>query len=406
MKKIKIGVAGLGGRGTGLLKECVLPREDVEVAGLCEIYDDRLKRAADMTTQSGRPAPMLTDDYRDLLALPEIDAIIVASGWGPHIDIACAAMRAGKYSAVEVGGAYSIDDCWRLVRTHEETGAHCMLLENCCYGRNELMALNMARLGVFGEIVHCQGGYRHDLRSSLVHGRNYGHYRHWEYLLRNCENYPTHELGPIAQLLGINRGNRMLKLNSVASKAVGLRAYAKDEYGPDHDLANTDFAQGDIVTTIIKCAGGQTITLTLDTSLPRPYSRNYSIHGTKAVFNEDNLSLFLDKKDNELDYEWHKRWGNFANYRDEYEHPIWRKYLTENVRGGHEGIDWLVLSDFYASVKNGTPTPIDAYDMAAWMSITCLSEDSVAMGGAPVAIPDFTNGKWIGREQIGVRTID
>ena len=395
MGKISIGIIGLGGRGSGLMRDCVLPRANVDVIAICEPYGDRRESACKTVIDSGRPAPFATGDYKELLAFPGLDAVMVTSGWGPHIEIACAAMRAGLYVAVEVGGAYSIDDCWRLVRTHEETGAPCMLLENCCYGRNELMVMNMARQGVFGELVHCQGGYRHDLRESLAYGRENRHYRFWEYLRRNCENYPTHELGPLAQLLEINRGNRMLALNSVSSKAAGLRAYARDKFGPGHDAAGFNYAQGDVVTTIIKCARGETVTLTLDTTLPRPYSRGYQVHGTKGLFMEDNMSIFLDKKDNEYDYTWHKKWGNAEEYRDEYEHPIWKKYLKEGVQGGHDGMDWLVLSAFFDAVGEKKPVPIDVYDMASWMSISCLSEESVAMGGAPVAIPDFTNGRWI-----------
>ena len=340
--------------------------------------------------------PLPTADYRETLAIPELDAVVVTTGWEPHIEIACASMRAGKYTAVEVGGAYSIDDCWRLVRTHEETGAHCMLMENCCYGREELMVQNMARQGLFGEIVHCRGGYQHDLREDLAHGRkNQRYYRIENYLSRNCENYPTHELGPLAQLLEINRGNRMLTLNSVASKAAGLRAYIREE--PGHGMADAAFAQGDIITTIIKCARGETIVLTLDTTLPRAYSRDYEVHGTKGMYMEDNRSIFLDKKDNMYDMDWQSRWGCSDEYRDEYEHPIWRKYLEEGMQGGHNGIDWLVFSDFFDAVREQKPVPIDVYDMAAWMSISCLSEDSIAMNGAPVPIPDFTNGRWIKR---------
>ena len=397
MEKIRVGIVGLGGRGFGLLKDCVLPRGDVVVTGVCDLYDDRRERGAEAVKSAGQPSPFSTSDYRELLALPDIDAVLVTCAWEPHIEIACAAMKAGKYTAVEVGGAYSIDDCWRLVRTHEETGVHCMLLENCCYGRDELMVLNMVRQGLFGEIVHCRGGYHHDLRKPLAYGYEKGHYRFRDYVFRNCENYPTHELGPIAQLLDINRGNRMLTLNSVASKAAGLHSYIMDEFSPEHDAAGLSFAQGDVVTTIIKCARGETITLTLGTTLPRAYSRGYEVHGVKGMFMEDNMSIFLDKMDHAGEFAWRKHWGNAEEYRAEYEHPIWKQSLEEGVRGGHGGMDWLVFSDFFTAVKEGKPAPIDVYDMAAWMSVSCLSEASIAMSGAPVAIPDFTNGKWIAR---------
>jgi len=307
------------------------------------------------------------------------------------------ARRAGKYTAVEVAGAYSVEDCWKLVRTHEETGVPCMMLENCCFGRDELMVLNMVRRGLFGEVVHCQGGYRHDLREEVSTGREMRHYRFRNYLYRNCENYPTHELGPIANVLDINRGNRMLTLVSVASKAAGLHEYLLREKGPDYDAAKMNFAQGDVVTTIIKCARGETICLTLDTTLPRAYSRGFHVQGTKGMYMEDNKSVFLDGKDNEYDFKWNERWNSAEEYREQYDHPVWKKYLAEGVRGGHDGMDWLVFRSFFDAAKAGAPAPIDVYDAAAWMSISCLSEQSVAMGGAPVPIPDFTNGKWMER---------
>ena len=396
---LTIGVIGLGCRGTSLLEQCVLPREGVRVAAVCDRYADRCDRAARMVEKAGQPAPRKTADYRELLALSEIDAVLITASWESHVGLACDAMKAGKYTAFEVGGAYSLDDCWKLVRTHEETGTHCMLLENCCYGRDELMVLNMVRQGVFGEIVHCQGGYRHDLRDEVSYGRENRHYRFRNYLGRNCENYPTHELGPIANVLDVNRGNRMLTLGSVASKAAGLHEYLMREKGPQYDAASLRFAQGDVVTTVVKCARGETICLTLDTTLPRPYSRAFHVQGTKGMFMEDNDSVFLDGKDNKYDFNWKKRWNSAEEYREKYDHPVWKKYLAEGVQGGHDGIDWLEFNAFFDAARANAPAPIDVYDAAAWMSVSCLSEQSVAMGGMPQAIPDFTNGRWLDRRQ-------
>lgn len=394
---IKVAVIGMGNRGQSLLKHCILPQPGVQVVAVCDRYEDRVKLGVDMVLEAGHPQPKATQDYRELLDMPELDAALILTSWESHINLACAFMRAGKYTAIEVGGAYSVDDCWKLVRTHEETSTQCMILENCCYGREELMVLNMVRQGLFGEIVHCQGGYRHDLRQEVAFGRENRHYRFYNYLTRNGENYPTHELGPIANVLNINRGNRMLSLVSMASKSAGLHEYLVREKGPDHDASQMHFAQGDVVTTIIKCAGGETICLTLDTTLPRAYSRAFHVQGTKGMYMEDNNSIFLDGKDNAYDFKWREKWDNAKEYRDQYEHPVWQSYLKEGVRGGHDGMDWLVLRAFFESVKNGTPAPLDVYDAAAWMSITALSEQSVAMGGAPVAIPDFTNGQLTSR---------
>ncbi len=251
--------------------------------------------------------------------------------------------------------------------------------------------------GLFGEVVHCQGGYRHDLRSEITDGRENRHYRLVNYMHRNCENYPTHELGPIAKVLNINRGNRMLSLTSMASKARGLHEYILNEKGVQHDLANCHFAQGDVVTTTILCAHGETIVLTLDTTLPRAYSRGFHVQGTKAMFMEDNNSLFIDGVHNKYDFNWKEQWNNVEQYREQYDHPLWKDYRPDSS-AGHGGMDYLVLKAFFDSVKRQVQTPIDVYDMAAWMSITALSEQSIAMGGQPMAIPDFTNGRWISRE--------
>lgn len=395
---IKLGVIGFGHRGLGLLESVMLPREEVQVLAVCDRYEDRRNKAAEAVQKSKGNMPLCTADYREILAMDEIDALVVSASWADHIHIAIAAMRAGKYVATEVGGAYSIDECWQLVRTHEETGIPCMMLENCCYGRDEMMVLNLVKQGLFGEIVHCQGGYRHDLRDEVSYGRENRHYRFSNYLHRNCENYPTHELGPIAKVLNINRGNRMLTLNSVSSKSVGLHEFLMREKGADYDMSKSDFMQGDVVTTIIKCAHGETIVLTLDTTLPRAYSRGFHVQGTKGMFMEDNRSIFLDGIHNQYDFCWKEQWNNVEQYREQYDHPLWKDYLASGVIGGHDGIDWLVFGAFFDAVKKGSQTPIDVYDMAAWMSITPLSEQSIAMGGAPVAIPDFTNGRWIGRE--------
>ena len=397
-EKLNIGFIGLGGRGTGLLQDIVLPREEISVLAVCDKYEDRRENGAKMVREKKGNEPLCTADYRDVLAIEAIDAVIVATSWADHLPIVIAAMKAGKYVATEVGGAYSVDECWELVRTHEETGVPCMMLENCCYDRNELMVLNMVKQGIFGEIVHCQGGYRHDLRDEVSFGRENRHYRLVNYMNRNCENYPTHELGPIAKILNINRGNRMLTLNSIASKSAGLHQFLLDKKGEEYDLTNAEWTQGDVVTTVIKCAHGQTIVLTLDTTLPRWYSRGFHIQGTKAMFDEDTRSIFIDGEHNKYDFDWSSQWKNVEEFREKYEHPIWKQYLSEGVTGSHGGIDWLGFSAFFDAVKKGTQTPIDVYDMAAWMCITPLSAQSIAMGGAPVAIPDFTNGRWINRE--------
>ncbi len=394
MKNLKIGHIGLGSRGSGLLKTMLLV-PDIEITAVCDVYQDRAEQGAAKILELTGKKPKICLDYHEILQDPEIEAVVIASAWESHVEIAVTALEAHKYVGMEVGGAYSVEDCWKLVRASERTGTPCMLLENCCYGKYELMVLNMVKSGVLGEIVHCAGGYHHDLRDEITFGRENRHYRLRNYLNRNCENYPTHELGPIAKVLDINRGNRMVSLVSMSSKAAGLHDYIKQNDKADKALLKQEFMQGDIVTTVIRCAHGQTITLTLDTTLPRPYSRGFTVRGTKGMYQEDNQSVFLDEMGSELHFKWQEQWGNADQYLKKYQHPIWTQYLEEGVKEGHDGMDYLVLSAFFESVRNRMQTPIDVYDAASWMCISALSEDSIACGGAPVSIPDFTNGKWL-----------
>lgn len=395
--KLRLGMVGMGCRGYEVMKT-VLGVDGVALTCVCDLYPDRTEKARAKAEKMQGFSPRVTDDWHTMTDKKELDAVLVTCSWEPHIEMAVAFMEAGIPVGVEVGGAYSVEDCFRLVRTFERTGTPVMLLENCCYGRYELMVMNMAEQGLFGEIVHCEGGYRHDLRREITFGKENRHYRLRNYLARCCENYPTHELGPISQILHINRGNRMLSLVSVASKAKGLHDYIGRTENADRSLLERDFAQGDVVTTIIKCANGETVTLTLDTTLPRAYSRQFTVQGTRGMYSEENNSVYLDTDhDESMHFSWKKQWNNAESYLERYEHPIWREFLADGLRGGHGGMDYLVYRDFVRCVRKGLPMPIDAYDMASLMCISALSEQSIAMGGAPVAIPDFTSGRWLTR---------
>lgn len=396
--KVRIGWVGFGRRGRYTIEEGYGHMDDVEIVALCDNYEPILAEAKELLDEIGHKNCKFTTNYQDLLDNPEIDAIIIMTPWLNRIEKAIKAMRAGKYAAIEVGSAYDIQECHDLVRAYEETGVPCMMLENCCYGRREMMAYNMAEQGLFGEIVHCEGEYGHyllngELFRDLKVGR---HYRLHEYALRNCDQYATHELGPISKILKLNRGNKMLTLSSMASKARGIKQYVVDNLGEDSPYAKTDYKQGDIVSTNIKCMGGETIHLTLDTTLPRGfYSRNFCVRGTRGnMFEDANFTNFpgIDEKD--------KVKGNLEKFMERFDHPLHAEYRQLGEKEGHEGIDWLVARAFIEAVKNGTNTPIDVYDTALWLSIGPLTEASIAMGGAPVPVPDFTKGKWTNREPI------
>ena len=392
MDRVRVGWVGLGGRGYGLLGMVLDTMPDVDVVGVCDLYEDRVERGRALVKEKRGVSPMAVTDYRRLLERDDIDAIITPSAWEAHIDVCIDSMLAGKYVATEVGGAYSINQCWELVRTYERTRVPCMMLENCCYGDREMTVLNMIKKGLFGEVIHCEGGYRHDLRDEVANGDINRHYRLRNYMNRCAEIYPTHELGPIAKYLNINRGNRMISLTAMASKSAGIQQWIANNR-PEDPHAGFPFVQGDIVTTCIKCAHGQTIVLTHDTSLPRAYSRGNLVQGTKGIWSEDKDGMLLEGMLDGPSYA-HK-FIPYAEFEKDHKHPLWRNYTAG---GGHGGMDYLVMRGFIEAVKNQTQTPIDVYDTAAWMAITPLSEDSIACGSMPVAIPDFTNGKWTNRE--------
>ena len=314
-------------------------------------------------------------------------------------------MQAGKITALEVGGAYTVEDCYALVEAQERTGTPFMFLENCCYGKFELLSTALVRKGMMGEIVHCHGAYGHDLRSEVLGGRVNRHYRLNNYITRNCENYPTHELGPIARLLGINRGNRMVSLVSVASKAAGLQEFSHDPRNPDPSLAGQKFAQGDIIHTLITCEDGSTISLKLDTTLPRFYSREFTVRGTKGCCLMDINAVLLDDEGLEEFFDPQlsvQKYLNNAEQFTEYLPKIWKDMDKEKTHRGHGGMDYLMLREFFRAVQEGRPMPIDIYDAAAWMVITPLSEQSIARQGAAVEIPDFTNGAWRTRKNTDI----
>lgn len=395
--KVRIGYVGLGRRGTGVFKTNIVDMDDVEIVTICDLCRERMQRATAIMTEKGRPAPKETTDYRDILNDPTIDAVFIMTGWSKRPQMAIEAMRAGKYTAIEVGVADTLEECFELVRAYEETGVPVMMLENCCYDRREMMLLNMVRQGLFGELVHCTGGYQHYLPAEdlfkPVKEKDFPHYRLEHYAKENRENYPTHELGPISKFMNINRGNRLVKLSSFATKSVGLKDYAATNFGADSKEANTVYLQGDIVNTIITCDDGSTILLTLDTTIPRAYySRNISVRGTKGMSSEEKKVVFLEgMKENTF--------NNEAEMYEKYDHPLYTEYIAKGVKAaGHGGMDWLVCRAFIESVKAEINTPIDAYDTATWLAVGPLSEKSIQAGGAPIEFPDFTNGKWRSRE--------
>jgi len=405
MDKVRIGVIGVGCRGFDHVR-LLSKLPDVEMTAVCDLYEDRCEKTSDYLVEEGFEKPFLTTDYKEVLTRENVDAVLITANWEAHSEIAVAAMKAKKTVALEVGGAMSVDECWDLVNTYEETKTPIMFLENCCYGKYELLVQNLVRDGRFGEIVHCHGAYAHDLREEVAGGKENRHYRLQHYLNRNCENYPTHELGPIAKILDINRGNKMNRLVAVASKAAGMKQYVNDRKDTivNKDLIGAEFKQGDIVNTIITCENGETISLKLDTTLPRSYSREFTVRGTKGMYEENTNTVFIEGDDEQFSSIKHYKQNidNGLKYEEKYLPDKWKYITKEQFKLGHGGIDYFMHLAFLDAVKNNKPMPIDVYDAASWMCITALSEYSIANGNIPVEIPDFTRGEWKNRKRFDI----
>ena len=404
LQRVGIGIIGLGPRARTLLPSLLelQANGEVEVTAVCDVRQDRIEQYQALFDAKGLKRPAAYQDYHQLLDDAKVDGALAPTSWNSHLRIACDAMRKGKYIGIEVGGAASIDELWELVHASESTGVSCMMLENACYARNELMVMNMVRQGLFGELVYCTCGYENDLRNGLVEEYDARKERVVHNEFRNGDLYPTHGLGPISKILGINRGNRFLTLTSHATKARGMSAAMMQQAGKA-----PHFNCGDMITTVIHCANGENIAMTRSVSLPRPYSRNCRVQGTKGIWLEDAKGVFIEGMSptrNEIDvagapYEVHEWTPIDDRLYEKFDHPIWQEY-RKHPFGGHNGMDALVLRAFADAIRRQVPTPIDVYDCAAWMCVTCLSEDSIAMGGHPVPVPDFTNGKWIEREPL------
>lgn len=397
MKKNRLGMIGLGCRGYTLL-ETVAATGDAEITAVCDVYPDRVKRAAQRVRELFGTEPAAYADYRALLR-GNVDAVFIATPWEEHVRMAAESMLAGKITAMEVCCAAELAECRKLVRTYERTKTPFMFMENCCYGKFEMLTQALVRAGRLGTVVHCHGAYAHDLRDEILGGRVNRHYRLEQYRKRNCENYPTHELGPIAKILNINRGNCMQTLVSVSSKAVGLEEFSRTDKNPDPLLCGAKFAQGDAVSTLIRCANGETISLRLDTTLPRYYSREFIVQGTKGLCNQEANMVFLeDEADVHEFFEPSRTVRKYLDNADSYSDYIpqeWKDITEAQKEAGHGGMDYLMFKDFFAAAAKGGAMPVDVYDAAAWMSVTALSERSVALGGAPQSFPDFTRGKWL-----------
>jgi Oxidoreductase family, NAD-binding Rossmann fold len=410
--KLNLGFIGVGMRGQNHVEAAIM-RDDCEVIAIADPEPRMVADCLKMFKEKGIKAPKVYGngdyDYLKLLEDKTIDAIVIASPWEWHTQQAVAAMRAGKYVATEVCGGFSLDECWQLVNVHEETGTHLMFMENVCYRRDVMAVLQMVREGLFGEMVHLEGGYEHDLRgvkfndgvTAYNSGVEFGEkgyseakWRTKHSVGRNGELYPTHGIGPVAMYANINRGNRFMYLTSMSSKSLGLHDYIVNhpKGGPNHPNAQVKFMLGDVVTTQIKCVNGETVLLTHDTNLPRPYSLGFRVQGSKGIWMDVNEKLLLEGKTKE------HHWEDAEAWLKKYDHPLWKKYGEDAKTAGHGGMDFFVFHHFVESAKRNQAPEIDVYDAATWLAITPLSEASIATGSTPQPFPDFTRGRWMDKK--------
>lgn len=395
MKQLNFVVCGSGCRGASVAKNVIANLEGVRIVGVSDLYEDKAEKLAKELEEKTGFCPEVYTDSTVMVEALNPDVVYVATSWESHTEVAIMAMEHGAAVAMEVGGSHSEEECRSLIAAWEKTRVPFMFMENCCFNRDELFALSLARNGVLGNVVYCHGAYGHDLRKEVSYGDINRHYRLKHYSTRNCENYPTHELGPICRILNITRGNRMVSLVSRSSKSLGLHEYVQDKPELEY-LRDREFAQGDIVETLITCENGELISLRLDTTLPRTYSRELTVAGTRGRYVQDTNSVFRDgcKETFDIIAGTNMYLNNATELYDPYLPDFWRTITEEQKKAGHGGMDYFEFLAFVNHLRDGSPMPIDVYEAATWMSITYLSEKSIAMGGAVVEIPDFTNGAY------------
>jgi len=385
---VRIGIVGLNRGGSAAYR---LARIDgTHIVAVDDVLPDRVAACQNILKRAGRPeafAYTQEDDWKKMCERDDIDLIYNATPWDLHVPIALYAMQHGKHVAVEVPAALTVQDCWALVDTAEKTQRHCMMLENCCYDFFELTTLNMARHDVFGDIYHGECAYIHDLRTSI----GTGHWRVEHFKKHTGCPYPTHGLGPVAQVMGINQGDRFDYLTSMSTEQFGMSLYAKNKFGKDSPEAKATYKLGDMNTTMVRTLKGHTMMIQHDLTSPRPYDRIHKISGTKGyAVKYPTEKIALEPRAHEF-----LTPEEFQAVTEKYQHPL-VKFIGEKAKavGGHGGMDYIMDWRLIYCLQNGLPLDQDVYDAAAWSCIVELSEQSVLNRSGVVDVPDFTRGEW------------
>lgn len=393
-KEVRVGIIGVGARGTSLLSD-VLAVPGARVVALCDIVQSAVVRGQKMAMEKGQSEPTGywrgERDFENLCKRDDLDLVLVATPWDWHVPMGLSAMRNGHHVGIEVPCATTIEGCWELVNMSEKTRRHAIILENCCYGANEMMAWNMVKQGLLGTVTHAEAAYIHDLRSLLVANESEGLWRRFPHIERNGNLYPTHGLGPVCNYFDVNRGDRMESLVSYSSLEASLTEYVRENIKAGDPKRRERYICGDMSTSLIRTTQGRTIMLQHDVVTPRPYSRLNMVQGTKGTFADYPARLALDSNDSH-------RWlpaEEYTKMKTQFEHKLWKE-VGEIARrlGGHGGMDYIMLYRLVDCMKKGIAPDMDVYDLAAWSVPTPLSQNSVKAKGAPQVFPDFTRGKW------------
>lgn len=389
---VRIGYVGVGGMGTAHV-ENLLKIPGAEIRAVCDIVPARVERAQQLCIDAGHTKPdgyaRGEHDYKNLCSRGDLDLVYIATPWEWHVPMCLEAMSSGKHAAVEVPAALTLDECWQLVEASESTRRHCIMMENCNYDKMEMMILAMAKKGLFGELLHAECGYLHDLRAVKHDMEGEGVWRRAHSMKRNGDLYPTHGLGPVAQCLDINRGNYFESLVSFSTKTRGLHLYALEQFGAESPQAREEFVLGDVVTTLLRTKRGETIILKHDTSSPRPYSRDILIQGTKGIVRKyPEPKIHIEGKSQP------HRWETIDEWIKQHNHPVWAELEEKSKGAGHGGMDFIEDYRLINALRSGAVPDMDVYDAVALSAVTELSGRSVAHNGGLIAFPDFTDGHW------------
>ena len=388
---VRVGFVGVGGMGGAHVRN-FLGLEGIEIVALCDIDSARNEEVSSWVTDDGRAPPVMygrhETDFVRMCETEDLDLVFTATPWEWHVPVCVSAMENGKHAATEVPATYTMDDCWRLVEYAEKYRKHCVMMENCNYDRPEMMVFHMARLGLLGDILHAECGYLHDLREFKFSEGGEGLWRRAHSMVRDGNLYPTHGLGPVANVMDINRGDQFEYLVSMSSPSQGLQEWAMANYPENHLKRRERYVLGDVNTTMIKTVRGRTIYLSHDTHLPRPYSRIHMVQGTKGLFQGYPHRVHIEGLSPGHE------WQDWMDLRDKYDHPLWKDLEEQSEGAGHGGMDFIEDYRLVKCLREGKPTDMNVYDAAAMSVITPLSEWSVANRSRPIDVPDFTRGRW------------